>query len=52
MFGQLRTNEKGEVLDKHYASVYVRVTADHLADGCVLPRILHWVNEDDIESAV
>ena len=43
MFGKLCTSEK------EYTRVYVHVTADHLTDGSVLPRILHWVNEDDIE---
>lgn len=34
-----------------YDRVYVRVNADHMADGKVIPMILYWENEDEVEIA-
>ena len=41
MFGQNR--------ETHSQRVYVRVVADHQADGSVLPRMLYWCNDDGVE---
>ena len=46
MFGQA---QKGEIQEKDYERIYVRVTADHLSDGCVFPRVLFWLNDDGVE---
>ena len=44
MFGQTVSQEQPK-----YERKYVRVIADHLADGCVIPRILYWEDEDGLE---
>ena len=48
MFGKVNPCQDDK---PQYERKYVRVIADHYAEGGVCPRILFWLNEDGVEVA-